>query len=197
MYHMQGNAPKSYDVLSGKDAFSERRWQHEYGHFIQTMLSAKADSVVSLPHCLSQPKKLQAIAKTFMERIMNGPKEVVHQAALGLCVLAVNNLREVGNAIKSFDEESLAKKVFEKYPMDTFLQATMNSVLNQYESLLPLEVEGTPFDYPPFQKAIPYFPDYGYQVTLIFKDGDLNGSIMRSIVNLIKKLKGEVTKCCG
>lgn len=159
------------------------------------MLSAKSDSVASLPYCLSQSKNLQAIAKTFLERIINGPKEVIHQAALGLCILAVNNLHEVGNAIKSFDEEFLAKRILEKHPMDNFLQAAMNSLLNQYENLLPLEVEGIPFAFPPFQKAIPYFPDYGNHVTLIFKDGALNGSIMRSIVKLIQKLKGEVTKC--
>lgn len=121
-----------------------------------------------------------------------GPREIVYQAVLGLCLLALNRLKEIGSAIGNL-ENDLTKHVLDKYPMDSFLQAAINHLLNQYETLITLEVEGRPFTYPPFQKALPYFPHYGYQVTLVFKDGELNGSIMKAIVNIVQKLKGENT----
>ena len=121
-----------------------------------------------------------------MERILIGPKEIVYQSILGLCLLAQHNL---ASAFGNFDEDSM-KHIFDKYPMDNFLQAATNYLLNQYESLTNLEIEGEPFAYPPFQKALPYFPNFGYQVTLVFKDGELNTSIMRAIINIIQNLKG-------
>ena len=104
-------------------------------------------------------------------------------------MLAQHNLKEIASVFGNFDED-LTKYILDKYPMDNFLQAATNYLLNQYESLTSLEIEGEPFAYPPFQKALPYFPNYGYQVTLVFKDGELNTSIMRAIVNIIQELKG-------
>lgn len=121
-----------------------------------------------------------------MERILTGPKEIIHESILGLCLLAQHNL---AGAFGNFDED-LTKHIFDEYSMDNFLQAATNYLLNQYESLTSLEIEGEPFAYPPFQKALPYFPDYGYQVTLVFKDGELSINIMRAIINIIQKLKG-------
>lgn len=179
-------------MLCGKEAFCERKWQYEVGHFVKTLVMSEGEK---LPHCLSQPKKLQTIAKTFLDRAAVGPKLLCYQAVVGLCLLAIKNLREVGSSIGRFDED-LTHHILDKYPLDNFLQTTVNKLLNENENLTPLEIEGTPFAYPPFQKAIPYFPNYGYQVTLIFKDGDFDRSIMKVIVNIIQKLKGETYKLC-
>lgn len=174
-------------MLCGKEAFSESKWQYEYAHFVKAFVQPDE----KLPNCLSQSKKLQAIAKTFMERILVGPKEVtVYEAMLGLCLLALNNLREVGNAGGNL-EADLTRYILDKHPMDSFLQAAVNHLLNQCESLIPLQFEGKLFAYPPFQKAIPYFPNYGCQVTLVLKDGNLNDGVVKAIVNIIQKLKGE------
>ena len=173
-------------MLCGKETFSERKWQYELGQLVKALVRPGGEK---LPQCLTQPKKLQAIAKTFLNRVAVGPKLLADQAVLGLCLLALNNLREIESAVSSFDEQ-LTKQILDKYPMDNFIQASINHLLNQYENLTPLEIEGTPFAYPPFQKAIPYFPDHGYQVTLVFKDGDLNGFIVKAILNIIEKLKG-------
>ena len=173
-------------MLCGKEAFSERKWQYELGHFIKSLVRPENEK---LPHCLSQPKKVQSIAKTFMERMLSGPKEITYQSVLGLCLLARHNLKKIEGAIGNLDEDS-TKHTLDKNPMDNFLQAATNYLLNQYESLTTLEIEGEPFAYPPFQKALPYFPGYGYQVTLVFKDGELSASIMKSIINIVQKLKG-------
>ena len=157
------------------------------GHFIKLLVKPGDEK---LPNCLTQPKKVQSIAKTFMERVLAGPKEIIYQSVLGLCLLAQHNLKEIASAIDNFDED-MTKHILEKYPMDNFLQAATNYLLNRYERLINLETEGEPFAYPPFQKALPYFPDYGYQVTLVFKNGELNTSIMKAIINMIQKLKGE------
>lgn len=57
-----------------------------------------------------------------------------------------------------------------------------------------LVVPGESFQYLPFQKALPYFPNYGYQVTLHFKDADAepNKKTQDTIRILIKELSSEL-----
>ena len=59
-------------------------------------------------------------------------------------------------------------------------------------------VKGSSFQYPPFQKALPYFPDYGYQVTLHFKDelASLDKITQEAIKQLISKLSGQYCIIC-
>lgn len=53
------------------------------------------------------------------------------------------------------------------------------------------ELLDTSFDYPPFQKALPYFPDYGYQVTVVFLQDnfELNRKTQETIKTIITELK--------
>lgn len=129
------------------------------------------------------------MAGNLLARLKSGATmESVHKALLGLLVLAstcpettqVEGLRTV-----------IEDNVLDKYPLDDFLQAAANKLLNIEEDLEKLEFPGSPFEYPPFQKAIPYFPSYGYQVTMVFKDDQLDASIQTAIVDLVNKLKSK------
>ena len=63
------------------------------------------------------------------------------------------------------------------------------------EALENAVVPGSSFQYPPFQKALPYFPNYGYQATLHFNsDAALDKKTQKLIIKLVKRLKGECVK---
>ena len=127
------------------------------------------------------------VANNLLVRIRSGSHEQVHLAMLGLLTLVCKHpeAAKVENLQKTIHDN-----VLEKYPLDDFLQAAGNKLLNLEEDLEELVVKGPPFLYPPFQKALPYFPSYGYQVTMVFKDDRLDREIQNAIEVLITKLKG-------
>ena len=47
-----------------------------------------------------------------------------------------------------------------------------------------------PFEYPPFQKAMPFFPDNGYQLTLKFAEKEITEPIKGKITVLLAQLTG-------
>ena len=47
-----------------------------------------------------------------------------------------------------------------------------------------------PFEYPPFQKAMPYFPNNGYQLTMTFAEKEITGPIKSKIAALLAQLTG-------
>ena len=134
-------------------------------------------------------KQIHDVAENLLQRISSSVSlEQVYPAILGQLMLVrkhpeaakVENLRRV-----------ISDDVIEKYPLDVFLQAAGNKLLELEEDLEELEITAPPFQYPPFQKALPYFPSYGYQVTLVFKDGQPDENTQKSLVNLITMLKGD------
>lgn len=133
-------------------------------------------------------KEIHDVAENLLQRIGSSVSlEQVYHAILGQFLLVhkhpeaakVENLQRV-----------VSDNVIEKYPLDVFLQAAGNKLLELEEDLEELEITSPPFQYPPFQKALPYFPSYGYQVTLVFKDDQPDKNIQKSLVNLITMLKG-------
>ena len=131
------------------------------------------------------------MSENLLLRIRSVSLEQVHYALLALLMLAQKHpeAAQVENLHSTINDQ-----VLEKYPLDAFLQAAGNKLLDLEEDLEKLEITGPPFQYPPFQKALPYFPNYGYQVTLVFKDDQLDEKIQKDIKGLITKLKGEIIK---
>lgn len=82
------------------------------------------------------------------------------------------------------------EQVLQKYPENEFLQVLANLLLNLKEELKPITRKETKFEYPPFQKALPYFPYYGNQVTLVFQS-DLTPKIQKAIIGLLHALNGK------
>ena len=116
--------------------------------------------------------------------------EQVHYVLLALLMLAQKHPEAA--QVKKLPA-TINDQVLEKYPLDVFLQAAGNKLLDLEENLRKLEkLTRPPFQYPPFQKALPYFPNFGYQVTLVFKDDQLDEKIQKDIKGLITKLKGEI-----
>ena len=141
-------------------------------------------------HLLQTTKEVQDVVENLLLHILSAKShEQVHLALLGLLMLVskhpeaakVENLRGI-----------IGDDVIEKHSLDVFLQAAGNKLLEIEEDLELLETKGVPFQYPPFQKALPYFPSYGYQVTLVFKDDQLDKNIQRNLEGLITALKGYI-----
>ena len=142
-------------------------------------------------HPLYPTKKVHDVVQNLLQRIASASShEQVHLALLGLLMLVYDHLEaaKVENLRRIISDD-----VIEKYPLDVFLQAAGNKLLELEEDLEVLEKPaGPPFQYPPFQKALPYFPSYGYQVTLVFKDDQLDKNIQKNLEVLITILKGDV-----
>ena len=119
----------------------------------------------------------------------SGSHEKIHLALLGQLMLLYKHPEAA--KVENF-HKIIHDNVLEKYPLDVFLQAAGNKLLELEEDLEQLEMTGQPFQYPPFQKALPYFPKYGYQVTLVFKDGQLDNKIQINLEKLFKLLKGDI-----
>ena len=139
-------------------------------------------------HPLHPTKLIHDVAENLLQHISRSVSlEQTYVALLGLLVLVhkhpeaakVENLRRI-----------ISDDVIEKYPLDVFLQAAGNKLLELEEDLEELEITALPFQYPPFQKALPYFPNYGYQVTLVFNDDLPDEKTQKNLVGLITIMKG-------
>jgi hypothetical protein len=141
---------------------------------------------------LHPTKQIHDVAENLLERISGSVSlEQIYPALLGKLMLVrkhpeaakVENLRRV-----------ISDDVIEKYPLDVFLQAAGNKLLELEEDLEELEipVAAPPFQYPPFQKALPYFPNYGYQVTFVLSGDHPDENTQKNLVGLIIKMKGDI-----
>ncbi len=120
------------------------------------------------------------------DRKTNGGNELlIHKLVLALLTLSLTH-PEATNA-QGF-KGVIQEEVLDQYSHDEFLQASGNKLLDIAEDLVQLDLSSQPFQFPPFQKALPYFPSYGYQATLVFADDKLDQDIQRSIISLVTEL---------
>ena len=172
-----------------KSHFSDPEWENELGHLINVLVVGK-EGKKKEQHLIPN-EELKQIASNLLSRIIDCKREVVHIAALGLIVLAYTHPEIV--KVSDFNH-TVQESIINKNPHDDYLQGVGNKLLNLEEELTDVTVTDDsrkPFEYPPFQKAIPYFPDYGYQATFYFKHDQLDKRIMKSIISLIEELKGK------
>ena len=124
-------------------------------------------------------------ASKLLMRVKSENDEQVHHALLALLML----VKKHPEAAKIEKLHEIITEVLEMHPLDVFLQVAGNRLLDLREDLEKLEIPA--FQYPPFQKALPYFPNYGYQVTFVFSDGQLDQKIQGSLEDLMKTLAGK------
>jgi len=92
--------------------------------------------------------------------------------------------------VKLPDLEQKLDKVVKSYPGDVQILSEVYNLLNMKEEAVPLSQKPR-FKYPPFQKALPYFPSNCFQLLLKFK-GQLTSQLHRQIMDVLQALKGEV-----
>lgn len=164
--------------------FSGQEWENELSHLISTLVTS-VETKRHPPH--SSSSKVSAECKDLLLRIKSAKLEEVHRALMGLLMLVYTHPE--GATVEHL-KRTIHEEVLEKYPLDCFLQAAGIKILEVAECLEELVLTGTPFQYPPFQKAIPYCPSYGYQATLVFHGNKLDTTIQAALRALITKLKG-------
>ncbi len=112
---------------------------------------------------------------------------MTREALRGLFKLARQNAHDVMNLP---DVEKALQQVVKSFPGDPEILSDGYSLLNMKEECLALP-QKPPFEYPPFQRALPYFPSNGYQLMLTFKQ-KLTPQLQKQIKLMLQALKGEV-----
>ena len=114
----------------------------------------------------------------------------VQQAALAIYTL-------VKYAAREFDPETL-KSISEsigcakgRFQLDDFLQVVEVQTMNVIESLVPIPDLATGFEYPPFQKGLPFFPDNAYQVTMNLARRHVSEKCAKNLLKLVQAVDGK------
>lgn len=179
---MQIPSEATFEGLSGKGDFSHEDWEKELSQFISTLL-AEFESKKHRSH-----NEAILFARSLLTLLRDKTaSDLIHITVLSLLILSLTH-PEVSNA-QDF-KIVVQQTVLDQYPHDEFLQASGNKLLDIAENFVDLDLSSPAFQFPPFQKAIPYFPSYGYQATLIFADDRLDSHIQNSIISLVTELKG-------
>ena len=175
--------------MSGKEPFTtDPVWEKELAHLVKVLETAKI-KLFNSPE-LSQ-QEATAFAKTNLQKIVSNPENLtaVHQASL--CLLMLADVHPEVAAVINL--EPVQHNILKKYPTDDFLQVGANRLLNLSEELIPLTAVETKFEYPPFQKALPYYPSFGNQVTMVLDDGaTLTTEVQTKLFGLVQKLNGMI-----
>ena len=163
--------------------FSEPDWVDTLGPLIN-FLVAENPSPKSFA---SDDEATKAATELLSKLNEKTDPEKLHRSVLGLLVLVYTNPKAIENNMNA-----IKKSIVEKFPMDSFMQAAGSKLLLVKEKLKILhdKPNSNPYGFPPFQKALPFFPHYGNQVTLVFKDDDVvvDDKLRASVVVLIEAL---------
>ncbi len=122
--------------------------------------------------------------------------EQLHRKVLGLLVLVYTHPKAIENNM-----DAIKTSIVEQFPMNSFMQAAASKLLlvNEKQKILHDKSHSNPYDFPLFQKGLPFFPHYGNQVTLVFRDSDVvvNDKLRASVVVLIEALnsKQSIMQC--
>ncbi len=179
---MQIPTEATFEGLGGKRKFAHEDWEEELSRFISTLL---AEFEVKKHRSHNETIVFAQSLLTLLREYKTS--ELIHKTVLSLLLLTLAH----PEVTKTQDFESVVQtKVLDQYPHDEILQACGNKLLEIAEDSVDLDLSSSSFEFPPFQKALPYFPSYGYQTTLIFADDKLDPEIQSSIISLVTELKG-------
>lgn len=177
---MQGQKLTNIDVLKRKDV-SEIIWEKELGRLIETVISPdrKGSQFTN--------DDVTAVVQNLVFKLKKETsKSIICKAILGILVLAYAFTVEF-TKVDGF-LGVINHYVIDKFPLDVFQQIAGNILLNLEEYQTQLKITGRPFEFPPFQKALPYFPSYGYVITTIFRNDNPDAAIQKVIIDLVKEL---------
>ena len=164
-------------ALKQKRKDSQQRWDEE----LQQLITALQDPKSRLP-----AGELKKIASSFLDEVKQGDSHVIK---LVLPILALLTHQKADDVMQYPDIEKVLLQAFKRFPGDPQILCGVSDLLNMEEDRLDLK-QKPPFEYPPFQRALPYFPSYGYQVILTFKQQQLTRDLQQKISDLLQKLKG-------
>ena len=129
----------------------------------------------------------KANASSLLAELHAGDLSATRQGLGGLLELV---RRTPDDVVKLPDLEQKLDKVVKSYPGDVQILSEVYNLLNMKEETVPLS-QKPQFKYPPFQKALPYFPSNCFQLLLKFQ-GQLTSQLHRQIMDVLQALKGEV-----
>ena len=137
-----------------------------------------------------------AIARNILKRCkstaVDGKKATDHQEArndLSALLLLVNEDESILDSEANLGED-MCKATARHFPDDYQMLGNVLklALLQKVRSATPPPKR--PFEYPPFQKAMPFFPNNGYQLTLTFAEKEITEPIKSKIAALLAQLTG-------
>ena len=141
-------------------------------------------------------KDATAIASNILEHCkstaVDGGQATDHQETsneLSVLLLLANEDESILDIDDNLGED-MCKSTAERFPDDYQMlgNALKLCLLQKNRSATPCPKQS--FEYPPFQKAMPFFPNNGYQLTLTFAEKEITGPIKSKITALLAQLTG-------
>lgn len=195
-YNYNGN----FEVVKGAHEGTTDKWEAEIGAI--TIASVhKMEDVQRLPDFVTQMPLMctdvnftrdeqRAVVSNLLGRMKDVNQIHVHQAALAIYAM-------VKSAAKEFDADTL-KSISDsidcaqrRFPIDDFLLVVEVETMNAIESLVAIPDSAIGFEYPPFQKGLPFFPDHAYQVTINLARRQAPESYANSLLQLVHAVDGK------
>lgn len=186
--------------MKGTHEGTKDEWEAEIGAITIASVHKLAD-VQTLPDFTTQMPLMctdvnftrdeqRAVVSNLLGRMNDVNKIRVHQAALAIYAM-------VKSAAIEFDADTL-KSISEsidtaqrRFPMDDLLQVVEVETMSVIESLVAIPDSAKDFEYPPFQKGLPFFPDHAYQVTVNLVGRQASDDWAKSLLQLVHAVDGK------
>ena len=132
------------------------------------------------------------ILKHFKATAVDGKKATDHQEArndLSALLLLANEDESILDIDGNLGED-MCKAAAKQFPDDYQMLGIVLKLFLLQKARSTTPSPKRPFEYPPFQKAMPFFPNNGYQLTLTFAEKEITGPIKSKITALLAQLTG-------
>lgn len=201
-YNYCGN----FGTVKGTHEGTKDEWETEIGAIIVASVRKKEDVRKLLdfaaqlqgpdqksPMCtdvhFTQDEQRAAISKLLGS--MHGDNHAhVQQAALAIYALVKYAAREFDpETLKSISDSIDGAK--RRFQLDDFLQVVEVQTMSIIESLVAIPDLATGFEYPPFQKGLPFFPDNAYQVTINLARRHVSEKCAKNLLQLVHAVDGK------
>ena len=193
----------NFGILKGTQESTADEWETEIGAIIIASVSKKehVQKPLDITAQLQGPdqkgtnvnftqEERRAVVSNLLCRINDDNHVHVQQAALAIYAL-------VKYAAGEFDPETL-KSISDsidgaqgRFQLDSFLQVVDVQIMGIIESLVPIPDSAKGFEYPPFQKGLPFFPDHAYQVTIKLAKRQVSEKCAKNLLKLVHTVDGK------
>ena len=169
------------DVFTGKESFDESKWCWLLIEILVASCEPKHQQT-TFPKPVGEP----GMFKNEIEDLKNPGSNVFYKSLLKILLLTLADpnvlSKDVVIALRSLQQQ--------KGHLHLSVLAVVSKLLGIYEEQTTIPHTKS-FKYLPFQRAIPFFPDYGCHVTIAFPNEKLTQALQRECISLLKKMTGK------
>ena len=195
------NYSGNFEIVKGIHQGTTGEWETEIGAITFASVREKEDVDFSAQQETDQTSPVytdvnftqdeqRAVISKLHGRLNDENHIQVHLAALALCALVKNAAREFDlGTLKSISDCIVGAQ--RRFQLDDFLQVVGVQIMSVIESLVQIPDSAKGFEYPPFQKGLPYFPDHACQVTIKLAERHVSEKCAKSLLQLVHSVDGK------